>query len=319
MKLFRKIGIIGAGSYGTAIAQCFSLTAERVILISNSATTATSINKLHMNIKSLPGIGLNSNINCTCDFSVIRSCDVVFIVVPVMAVESVCQQLKDYKINKPIVLCSKGFDVQNGQLLSSLAHSILENDIAIFSGPSFAKEIAQGLPAGVNVASENFELAQTIAKSLSSDVFTIEPIEDFAGLQIAGAMKNILAVGCGILSGLNMGNSAISQLIVRGLHEMIKIAASFGGKKETFFELGGIGDIILTCTSKQSRNVLFGEYLARGGKLKDWNGSLVEGAFAAQIIPIFSQKLALTIPIFSEIYKVIYEDKCAQDMISAIL
>jgi len=319
MKLFRKIGIIGAGCYGTAIAQCFSLKAERVILISDSATTATSINKLHMNIKSLPGVGLSSNLECTTDFSVIRGCDIIFIVVPVMAVESVCRQLQDYKIDKPIVLCSKGFDVQNGQLQSSLAKSILPNDIAVFSGPSFAKEIAQGLPAGVNIASENFELAECIAKSLSSEVFSIVPIEDFAGLQIAGAMKNILAVGCGILSGLNMGNSAIAQLIVKGLHEMTEIAAAFGGKKETFFELGGIGDIILTCTSKQSRNVLFGEYLAQGGKLKNWNGSLVEGAFAAQIIPIFAQKLGVAIPIFSEIYKVIYEDKCAQDMISAIL
>lgn len=317
MKVFRKIGVIGSGSYGTAIAQCFSVNADIVTLVSLSEDTAQSINTLHVNDTVLQGIKLNQNIVCTTDFARIKNSDVIFTAVPVTAVESVCYQIKSLDIKLPIVTCSKGFDVKNGQLLSSLIKSIIPNDVVVFSGPSFAQEIAQGLHAGVNIASDNYDLAQQLAQDLSSSSFQIKPIKDTVSLQIAGAMKNILAVGCGIFSGLKMGNSAISQLIVNGLHEMIKLAAKLGGNAQTFMELGGIGDIILTCTSKQSRNVLFGEYIANGGKLDNWNGNLAEGAFAMRAIPLLSQKYDVDLPIFSEIYSIVYENKPVQSMASS--
>ncbi|MDR1982718.1 MAG: NAD(P)H-dependent glycerol-3-phosphate dehydrogenase [Holosporaceae bacterium] len=319
MVSFNKIGIIGAGSYGTALAQCFSKMAEQVLLVSDMEIITSNINDLHMNLTVLSGVSLNMNISCTNTFSYIQDSDLIFIAVPMSAVSSVFKQIKEHQIRIPMVLCSKGFDIENGRLQSDLFEEILDNDYAILSGPSFAIEIAQGLPAEVNIASKNSKLSREIAKSLSSVMFKIEAINDHIGLQVAGALKNVLAIGCGILSGLNLGNSAIAKLIVNGLREMSELAVVLGGKKETFFELGGIGDVVLTCTSKQSRNVLFGEHLAKEGNIDNWNGRLVEGVSTANVIPIFERNYNVNMKIFSEIYKVIHNKKSLFETISKII
>ncbi|MDR2646472.1 MAG: NAD(P)H-dependent glycerol-3-phosphate dehydrogenase [Holosporaceae bacterium] len=313
-----KIGIVGAGCYGTAIAQCFSRKAKEILLVSDSKTTASSINKLHMNLSALPGIPLNSNISCTDIFSEIQSCSIVFFALPVSSVLLVCKQIREYEIKAPLVLCSKGFDVENGRLQSDTVEEILGNSYAVLSGPSFAHEIARGLPAGVNIAGKNMKLSRHIAECLSIPTFKIEAIDDYIGLQVAGALKNVLAIGCGVLSGLKFGNSAISKLIVDGLREMAELSNVLGGKKETVFELGGIGDVILTCTSQQSRNVLFGEHLATGGHLKNWTGALAEGISSAKAIPIFERNYNISMKIFSEIYKAIHESKNLCEVISQI-
>ncbi|MDR0556030.1 MAG: NAD(P)H-dependent glycerol-3-phosphate dehydrogenase [Holosporaceae bacterium] len=320
MVFLKKIGIVGAGNYGTAIAQCFSRKAEEVLLISIEDAVTTNIEKLRMNMKSLPGVLLNPNISCSSVFSRIQCCDVVFLAVPLAAVASVCRQIKDNgAISSPVILCSKGFDVENGRLQSDLFEDVLGNDYAIFSGPSFAREIAQGLPAGVNIASKKCELAMNVAESLSSEMFKIEAIDDPVGLQVAGALKNVLAIGCGILSGLKLGNSAIAKLITEGLGEMSAMAIALGGKGETISKLGGVGDTVLTCTSRQSRNVLFGEYLAADGDRDEWTGPLVEGAFASRAIPAFCRKLHLDLGIFSCIHSIIYEKTPAIDLILEIM
>lgn len=303
---YKKVGVIGAGAYGTAIAQCFSVNSREVLLLSDLQEIAAEINEKHTN-KALGNINLNQKISCTLDFSFMKDCDIVFIAVPIGAVMNVCSNIKKYDIVAPIVLCSKGVDTDNARLMDSCVEEIISNEIAIFSGPSFAHEIASGLPFGVNVASKNRVLANDISQCLSNDVCFIKPIDDYIGLQIAGAFKNILAVGCGIMRGLKLGNSAIAQFIVDGIGEMVNIASAMGGRAETFLELGGIGDTILTCTSSQSRNVLFGEYIAHGGTLNDWTGNLAEGAYAAKAVPLFSQKYDLPLKIFNNIYTSIYQ------------
>jgi glycerol-3-phosphate dehydrogenase (NAD(P)+) len=316
---FNKVGVIGAGSYGTALAQCFSKRAKEVLLVSDTKVITSNINTLHMNLKALCGASLNMNISCTDDFSEIRDGDIIFIAVPVSAVLLVCQQIKESRIRAPIVLCSKGFDIENARLQSDLFEEILDNDYAVLSGPSFASEIAQGLPAEVNIASKNHELSNRIAESLSSEMFKMEVIDDYIGLQVAGALKNVLAIGCGILSGLKLGNSAIAKLIVNGLQEMADLAVPLGGKKETFLRLGGIGDTVLTCTSRQSRNILFGEHLAAGGGVDNWHGPLAEGVFAAKVIPPLEKKHGVNLKIFSEIYRAIHEKKCIFEMVQEII
>ncbi|MDR0753713.1 MAG: NAD(P)H-dependent glycerol-3-phosphate dehydrogenase [Holosporaceae bacterium] len=314
-----KIGIVGAGCYGTAIAQCFSQNAKKILLISNSKTTASSINNLHMNLRAFPGILLSPNIECTDVFSEIQNCGVVFFALPMSKVLSVCRQIKKYGIKTPLVLCSKGFDAENGRLQSDAVEEILDNNFAVLSGPSFAHEIVQGLPAGVNIAGKDMKLSRCIAECLSTPMFKIEAIDDYIGLQVVGALKNVLAIGCGILSGLKFGGSAISRLIVDGLREMAELSNALGGKKETIFELGGIGDVILTCTSRQSRNVLFGEYLATGGNLKNWTGELAEGVSSAKAIPLFERSHNISMVIFSEIYQAIYKNKNLCEVISRII
>jgi len=303
---YKKVGIVGAGAYGTAIAQCFSIRAEEILLVSDQKEISEEINNKHTN-KALGNIKLHSNISCTIDFSQMTDQDIIFISTPVSAVTHVCSNIKKHNIKTPIVLCSKGVDAENARLMSDCVEEIIDNEIVIFSGPSFAHEIACGLPFGVNVAGKNKLLAEEISKSLSSEVYSIKPIDDYIGLQIAGAFKNILAVGCGIMRGLKLGNSAIAQFIVDGVKEMACLAEAMGGKKETFLELGGIGDTILTCTSVQSRNVLFGEYIANGGNINLWTGSLAEGAYSAKTIPLFSKKYNIPLKTFNDIYSSIYQ------------
>ncbi len=302
---YKKIGIIGAGCYGTAIAQCISYVIAEVVLLSDSENIANEINN-HKISPVFCDILLNNNISCTTDYKNIKDSDLIFIVVPVSSVISVCENIKRHAITSPIILCSKGIDANNVCLLSDTVEKCIKNEIAIFSGPSFAEEINSGLPASVNVSSKSYKLALDIEKNVSSDKFKIKAISDYIGLQIAGAFKNVLAIGCGIADGLNLGRGAIAQLIVKGISDMCKLSEALGGKKDTFLDFGGIGDIILTCMSNKSRNVLFGRHIASGGRIDNWNGNLAEGAFSAKAIPLFESKYSIKMEAMHEIYDTIY-------------
>ncbi|MDR1375366.1 MAG: NAD(P)H-dependent glycerol-3-phosphate dehydrogenase [Holosporaceae bacterium] len=308
MRVFSKIGVIGAGSYGLAIAQCFSKKINEVILIGNGATSRDAVNQLYSNVIA-PGNALGSNVVYVNELSDAQECELIFIAVPAAAVPDVCKKIREANIKAPVVSCSKGFDLVNGRLLSVAMEEILSNEIIIFSGPSFASEVARGLPAGVNIAGKNRELAQKISRALSSDFFRIEPLDDYVSLQVAGAMKNALAVGCGIVSGLKYGESGIALLMVDGLKEMMTLSAAWGGLRESFFELCGVGDMVLTCTSQQSRNVIFGEYIAAGGYIDHWKGKLAEGAFTIGAISLLEKNSGIKLPLFSELREVVYAHK----------
>lgn len=304
-KSYGKIGFIGAGCYGTAIAQSISDRANKIALITDLEEIKSNINSLHIS-KVLGNAPLNDNLSCDTDYSIIKDAEIVFITVPVGTVTTVCNLMKQNGIKVPVILCSKGVDTENGRLISEMVSDIIDNELFVFSGPSFASEVILGLPFGVNLAGKNMDMATEIAGRLSSSNCTIKPIPDYIGLQIAGAFKNMLAIGCGMKRGAKLGNNAIAKFIVEGVEEMSALTVAMGGKKETFFELGGIGDIILTCTSEQSRNGLFGEHLANGGTLDSWKGPLAEGAFAAKAIPIFAEKYHVRFKIFEEIHMAIY-------------
>ncbi|MDR2267888.1 MAG: NAD(P)H-dependent glycerol-3-phosphate dehydrogenase [Holosporaceae bacterium] len=308
MRVFSKIGVVGAGSYGLAITQYFSRKVQEVILIGNGVTSREEVDQLYSST-IVSGETLRANVSYVNDFCRAQECELIFIAVPAAAVLDVCEKIREADVKAPIVSCSKGFDMANGRLLSVSMEKILTNDIIIFSGPSFASEVARGLPAGVNIAGKNRELAQEISLAFSSDSFRIETLNDYISLQVAGAMKNALAVGCGIVSGLKYGESGIALLIVDGLKEMIALSMSLGGRQESFFELCGVGDVVLTCTSKQSRNVIFGEYIAGGGDMNNRNGNLAEGTFTIGAIPLLEKNSNVKLPLFSELHKVVYERK----------
>ncbi len=307
MNSYKKIAIIGAGCYGTALAQCFSKKIDRVLLLSNVEDVYNIINQQRTH-PSLPDAHLRENISCTMNYEDIVDADLVFIVVPVSAVLSVCSTIKEKNISVPVILCSKGIDAKNLQLLSFSVEKILQNDVVVLSGPSFAAEIVADKHAGVNVAGKNMKLCRKIAKNLTTDTFTITPIKDYVSLQIAGAFKNILAIGCGILCEMQCGNSAISKLITLGINEMTELAKKQGGEKSTFLELGIIGDIILTCTSEKSRNFTFGKHVSYdSNSINNWLGNLAEGAFSAATIPALESKYHVKLPVFHWIRDCIYE------------
>ena len=308
----KKIGIVGGGCYGTALAECFSRISETVVVVEKNSQIVDSVNRNHENSVSLPKVVLAENIVYTDDESSLSDSEVIFLAVPANFVKQTCEYVKDSAI--PLVLCSKGFDLENKRLLSDSVEGYLSNEIFVLSGPSFAAEISVNLPAKVNLAGKNFAKCVELSKELSSKNFKIEPIKDVIGLQVAGALKNVLAIGCGILLGKNLGQSAAARFMVEGIQEMTKIAESFGGRAETFTKVGALGDVILTCSSLQSRNMSFGKFLADGGSLQVWNGPLAEGVFSAKFIP----NLSCSTKIFMKIYQVIYGLISVEEFIESV-
>ena len=305
-----EIGIIGAGSYGTAIAQCFSSNLKKIIMISDLIEVSDSINRQHVNSRFCPYVMLNQNIECFVNINSLKKSELIFLAVPSEAIKEVCEEIVDKGLKAPLIICSKGVDIEKGRLLSQLVQEICkDNKVAVLSGPSFANEISKGMKAAVNIASDDKKLATKIAKSLSSVSFKLETVGDPIGLQIAGAFKNMLAVGCGIYRGLGYGESTVSMIMVDAIKEMSNLAVKMGGKRETFLEYGGIGDIILTCNSMQSRNVLFGKYIASGGMTKNWQGPLAEGARSVKAIPLFEKSYEIELSIFHDIFERVYPKK----------
>lgn len=311
----KKIVVIGGGSFGTALAQCFSKVSASVDVIEVNPQILKSVAELRENKVSLPNIKLNKNIFFSDSFEKIIEAELIFLVVPTRFIPDVCAKIKKSHVKTPVVLCSKGLDLNKNQLLSELLSTELDNPIFVLSGPSFAKEIAQGLPAKVNIAGKDFELCQKLAKNLSFGSFKIEAIEDLNGLQIAGALKNVLAIGCGILHGKNLGQSAMVRLIIQGIGEMITLSQSKTGKENTFVKIGALGDIILTCTNLQSRNMSFGKFIAEGGSISAWKGGLAEGIFTAKI---FANQRSPSMDTFKKIHDVIYNKISVSEFLQTI-
>lgn len=297
-----KVGFIGVGSYGTALAQSFCCNGVDVVLVSNSKEIAQEINKHHTHSVALPNTKISEKIRCTTDYSSLTEVDVIFVTVPAKATVEVCTEAKIF--HKPFVLCSKGLEASTGSLLTEAIEIKVENELLVWSGPSFAIELAQGLDAAVNLAGKNRELAHELACKLSSAHLVVKNIDDYIGLQVMGVFKNVLAVGCGILK--ESGCNEVAKFITLGIQEIIALTEKMHGKAETFFEFGGIGDIFLTCTSEKSRNVLFGKFLAEHGGIQNWTGPLAEGALTAKWIPNFEKKYQLSLPVLHKIYAAIY-------------
>lgn len=299
-----KVGFIGVGSYGTALAQSFCRSEIEVVMVSDSEKISQEINNHHTHSIALPNIKLSEKIVCTTDYSCLAGVDVIFITVPAKAAVEVCIVAQNF--HKPFVLCSKGLEPKSGKLLTDVIEAEVKNELLVWSGPSFAIEVAQGLNAAVNLAGKNRKLAQTLAQRLSSNQLTVKEIDDCIGLQVMGAFKNVLAVGCGMSK--DSGCSEVAKFVTQGIQEIVMLTKKIHGNTSTFFEFGGIGDIFLTCTSEKSRNVMFGEFLAKYGHAKDWDGPLAEGALTAKWIPVFEERYQIELPILHRIYVNIYEN-----------
>lgn len=304
----KYICIIGAGKYGSALAQVFA-EKHNVTIVTRNQDTKNSIN-LERKFSCLCRTKVHKNISCSDNYSDVVKASMVLICTPVSAVRSVCYKLKESGICKdiPVILCSKGIEVGTSLFTTEIARSVIENDIFVFSGPSFATEIVCGLPACVSLAGSNIEKTTELCQELSTNKFILEPNNDVIGTQICGAFKNVLAVLCGMLDGLNLGKSAVTFVISKAVEEIAELSVFFGGSSKTVQSVCGIGDIILTCTNEESRNMRFGKFLALGGHLEQWTGELAEGVFTTQAIPEFISKKA-PVKIFKLVYDIVYGKK----------
>lgn len=306
--------VIGAGSWGTALAILLARNGAAVRLWGHLPDEMRQLAQAGENSAFLPGIPFPQGLTPTVDLeAALRGADEVLIAVPSHAFATVLRAVAPLLAER-IGVCwaTKGLEPDSGRLLHEVAEEILgpERAMAVISGPSFAKEVAAGLPTAVTVASASTDFAERIAGYLHSDCFRAYTSNDVIGLEIGSAAKNVMAIGAGISDGLAFGANARAALITRGLNEIMRLGLALGGKMETFIGLGGMGDLVLTCTDNQSRNRRMGLALARGltiEQAKQEIGQEVEGVMATREIHHRARALGVEMPITEQIERVLYE------------
>ena len=318
------IGILGAGAWGTAIAKLLSDKNSNVLLWANEIQVKKNIEKTRVNKTFLDKIKLNKSLKVTNSLEDLSKLDVLFIVVPTQYIQVTLKPLKKIiKKNCILVNCAKGIDIKSTSLISGVINKILPgNKLAIMSGPNFALEIALGKPTASLIAAQKLSDAKLIANLISSKTFRPYLSNDIIGAQICGAMKNIYAIGCGIIVGKNFGENAVASVISRSFAEIKSVGKKLGAQPETLSGLSGLGDLFLTCSSKKSRNFSLGFDLAKGKKLENILRSkktIAEGAYTVRAIKKLGVKLKLSLPLNDAIYKILYQNKDINKTIGELL
>jgi glycerol-3-phosphate dehydrogenase (NAD(P)+) len=305
-----KIGIIGAGSWGTAIAQSLASAGKDVVLWAREPNVVNEINEQHLNSTFMVDVPLHESIRATESLSQAADCDVILLVTPAQYVRSTLESLKsELSSGKPVVICSKGIELSTGLLMSQVAEEEAPNaTIAILTGPTFAREVAMGLPTAVTIAAKDKDVAQELREGLASRAMRAYVTEDLLGAQIGGAVKNVIAVACGAVVGAGLGENARAALLTRGMAEMGRLASAMGAKKETLMGMCGIGDLMLTCSSMQSRNYSLGYEIGQGRLLDDIvaerkGKAVTEGVHTAEALMTMADKLAVEMPVSHIVHK----------------
>jgi glycerol-3-phosphate dehydrogenase (NAD(P)+) len=258
-----------------------------------------AINKQQENPIFLAGIPLNAAIRATSDLAELHRCDAWLVVTPAQHMRSVLERVGQYK--KPLVLCSKGIEEKSGQLLHKVAREASQDaPVAVLSGPTFAHEVAKGLPTAVTLAARDPGLAEQIRDRIAQPTFRIYVSDDVAGAEIGGAVKNVLAIACGVVEGKGLGQNARAALVARGFAEMTRFGLAFEARRETLAGLSGLGDLVLTCSSTSSRNYSLGKGIGEGRSptelLRD-RRTVAEGAFTAPVLARLAREKGVDMPI----------------------
>jgi glycerol-3-phosphate dehydrogenase (NAD(P)+) len=307
------LAVLGAGSWGTALSVLLCRNGHAVRLWDHSPEHVAELRRDRENLRYLPGISLPPQL-CVVDTleEALEGAAALLVVVPSHAFSAVLHSLpKALPSGLGVAWATKGFEPGTGRLLHEVAVEVLgERDFAVISGPSFAREVAAGLPTAVTVASPNREHARRIAAYLHSERFRAYTSDDIIGVEVGGAAKNVLAIATGIADGLGFGANTRAALITRGLAELIRLGTALGGSQETFMGLSGLGDLVLTCTDDQSRNRRMGLALARGLDVKTAKeeiGQEVEGVITAASVYAIARRLGVEMPISEQVHGVLYE------------
>lgn len=318
------IGVIGAGAWGTALAQSFARNGKEVMLWARDAGLADEINLTHQNRKYLPGLQLHPDLKATLDLKTICQCDILVPVVPAQHLRSVLMLAhKDIGNDKPVIICAKGIEIESGRLMSDVAADLLPTAmIGILSGPNFAHEVAQGLPAAATLASIYQSRLTKVRDQLASKTLRLYVNNDVVGTEVGGAVKNVIAIICGIVAGKNLGENARAAVVTRGLHEMAKLAEGLGGKRETLMGLSGIGDLLLTCSSMKSRNFSLGHALGQGQALQNilqGRAGVTEGIPTAQAVAALAERLHIDMPLTDAVHQVLQGKLSVDDAMKQLL
>jgi glycerol-3-phosphate dehydrogenase (NAD(P)+) len=321
----RRIAIIGGGAWGTALALVAARAGAEVTLWARDPAIVAGINERHENAVYLPGIPLDRAIAATSELQVaLGGADAALLVVPAQFMRGVLGLAKPLLPRSlPLLLCAKGIEAESFRTMSELlAETAPDSAIAVLSGPSFAGEVARDLPTAVTIASHDAALAEAFTTALGTARFRPYRSADPIGVEVGGALKNVLAIACGIVEGRGLGDNARAALITRGLSEMIRLGRAKGAEAETFRGLSGLGDLVLTCTAGQSRNYTLGAALGRGMTLAAalaGRRSVVEGVATAAAVARLAARLGVEMPITAAVEGVLHRGMPIDAMIEALL
>ena len=316
-----KIGVIGAGAWGTALAQVAGYGGEDTLLWAREPEVVESVNARHENETFLKGIALSPSIRATGDLEALEGCDAFLVVTPAQHMRSVLERLRAR--GKPLVLCSKGIEESSGLMMHEVADQAApDSPLAALSGPSFADEVAAGLPAAVTLAAADPELGRRLVSRLARPFFRPYLTDDVAGAEVGGAVKNVLAIACGVVEGRRLGLNARAALISRGFAEMTRFGLAKGARVETLAGLSGLGDLILTCTSTSSRNFSLGKGIGEGARPADLladRRTVAEGAFTAPVLKRAADALGVDMPIVAAVCALLAEEAGVDEVVERLL
>ncbi len=319
------IAVIGAGAWGTALAEVFAVAGNEVRIYAHETSVVEDINTDHINKMYLPEKTLSKNITAYSEArDLVTGADIILNVVPTQHTRAVLEGFKDFiKEDIFIVNCSKGIEISSKKLISEIIAEILPNNpYAVLSGPTFAIEVANGLPTAVTLATKDMDDAKDLAEKLSSATFRPYASTDVVGAEIASAIKNVIAIACGMVEGKELGNNAKAAIIARGMAEIKRMGLKLGANAETFLGLSGLGDLTLTCNSTMSRNYSLGFALGEGKPIEEimtGRKTVAEGYYTTKAVIELAKTLEVEIPVCEAINAILYNNVSVNEMAKTLM
>ena len=316
-----RIGVVGAGAWGTALAQVAAANGEPVMLWAREPEVVEAVNADHENPLFLKGLALSPSIRATGDLAEMAHCEALLIVSPAQYLRHIIAGLTS--AGTPLILCAKGIEDSTGLLMHEVAHELRPDaPLAVLSGPTFAHEVAAGLPTAVTLAVEDQALGDRLMARLARPWFRPYLSDDVAGAEVGGAVKNVLAIACGVVEGRGLGQNARAALISRGFAEMTRFGLAKGARAETLAGLAGLGDLVLTCSSTSSRNFSLGKGIGEGARPADLladRRTVAEGAFTAPVLKRAAEAIGVDMPIVAAVCALLAEESSVDEVIGRLL
>ena len=319
-----KATIVGDGGWGTALAMVLDRNGHEITVWGPFPEYLEEIRIFSENVTYLPGVKLPESIRWTADHEdAVKDADLVVLVVPSRFFKPVVESFKSHiPANALIVSATKGLDEQTHERMSEVAEAILERPISVLSGPSHAEEVARGIPCAVAVAAKDHAVAEQIQQYFTTDSFRVYTLEDVKGVELGGALKNVIAVAAGMSDGMGFGDNTKAALMTRGVAEITRLGVALGAKPETFYGLSGMGDLMVTCMSRHSRNRGVGERLGKGESLQqimDGMKMVAEGVWNCRAAKELADELGVSVPITEQVNAVVHEGKDPREAMQALM
>lgn len=320
----QSVSVIGGGAWGTALAQTLALGGKSVTLWAREADVVEDVAIRRVNRTYLPGVALEPSIEATGDIGAATQSDVILLVTPAQHARSVCRDIAQrLSPSTPVVMCAKGIEQTTGKLMADVvAETMPATPLAVLSGPSFAADVARGLPAALTLACRNEALGRDLAAALSSRQMRLYWSSDVVGAELGGAVKNVLAIAAGIVAGRGLGASAHAAIVTRGFAELRRFGEAMGARSETLLGLSGLGDLVLTCGSPLSRNMSLGRGLGEGKTLAEILGgrsAVTEGVYTAEAVVRLAREKRIEMPIAESVLAIIEGRLSVDDAMAALM